>query len=141
MSTTAPAVAPPKSGGRLLLWVGVLAAVLGIVGYAVQMNVGLLTTPWYLLGLSALGTALILVALLRRFSAWRLLALLLVGALTAGQWWFLVWYSKLPDYAGPLANGQPFPAFAAKLADDTPFTQDSLKSDRDTVMVFFRGRW
>jgi hypothetical protein len=141
MSTTAPPIAPPKAGGRLLLWAGILAAVLGVVGYAVQMNVGLLTTPWYVLVLGTLGTALILVALWRRFSAWRVLALLLIGALTAGEWWFLVWYSRLPDYTGPAARGQAFPAFAAKLPDGTPFTQDSLKGDRDTVMVFFRGRW
>jgi hypothetical protein len=141
MSTTAPPLAPPKSGGRLLLWTGVLAAILGFVAYQFQMNAGRLTTPWYAPALATLGTVLILVSLLRRFSVWRVLALLLIGALTAGEWWFLLSYSKLPDYTGPVAAGKPFPEFTAALADGKPFTQDDLKGDQDTVMVFFRGHW
>jgi hypothetical protein len=141
MSTTAPPVAPPKTGGRLLLWIGVLAAIAGVVVYQFQMNAGLLTTPWYAPALATLGTVLILVSLLRRFSAWRLAALLLIGALTAGEWWFLVSYSKVPDYSGPVEKGKPFPEFSAALADGTVFTQDSLKGDQDTIMVFFRGHW
>jgi hypothetical protein len=141
MSTTAPPLAPPKAGGRLLLWVGILAAVAGFVAYQFQMSAGRLTTPWYAAALATLGTVLILVSLLRRFTMWRVLALLLIGALTAGEWWFLLSYSKLPEYAGPAKAGQPFPVFTAARADGTPFTQDDLKGDRDTVIVFFRGRW
>jgi hypothetical protein len=118
-----------------------LAPVLGVVAYAFQVNAGILTTPWYGPALATLGTALILVALRRRVSVWRVAALLLVGALTAGEWWFLLSYSTLPDYSGPVAEGQTFPEFAAARADGTPFTQDDLKGDRDTVLVFFRGRW
>ena len=141
MSTTAPPLAPPKAGGRLLLWVGILAAVAGFVAYQFQMSAGRLTTPWYAAALATLGTVLILVSLLRRFTMWRVLALLLIGALTAGEWWFLLSLSRSPAYAGPVAAGKPFPEFTAALANGTPFTHDSLKGDQDTVLVFFRGHW
>jgi hypothetical protein len=141
MSITTLPSAPPKSGGRLLLWAGVLAAVLGVVAYPFQVNAGNLQTPWYALGLGALGTVAILVALRRRFSVWRVAALLVIGALTAFEGWVLFWGSAQPAYDGPAKEGQPFPEFAAARADGTPFTQDDLKGDQDTVMVFFRGHW
>jgi hypothetical protein len=141
MSTTAPPLAPPKSGGRLLLWTGILAAILGIVAYMVQMNAAHLTTPWYVPALATIGTLYIVLSLRRRFSVWRLLALLLVGALAAFEWWFILSVSALPAYNGPVKVGQPFPEFTAARADGQPFTQDSLKGDQDTVMVFFRGHW
>jgi hypothetical protein len=111
------------------------------VAYAFQVNAGVLRTPWYAPALDTVGMALILVALLRRVSVWRIAALLLIGALTAGEWWFLLSYSKLPEYRGPVSAGAPFPEFTAARADGTPFTQDNLKGDRDTVLVFFRGHW
>jgi hypothetical protein len=141
MSTTSPPIAPPKAGGRLLLWTGILVAVLGIVAYALQLEAARLTTPWYAAALATLGAALILVSVLRRFTIWRFAALLFIGALAAGEWWFLLSYSKLPPYAGPVTEGKPFPEFTVALADGTPFTQDNLKGDRDTLLVFFRGHW
>jgi hypothetical protein len=48
---------------------------------------------------------------------------------------------RLPPYAGPIAVGRPFPAFEARLADGTPFTQADLVGGRHTALVFFRGRW
>ena len=68
--------------------------------------------------------------------------LLLIGLLTVGEWWFLLGYSRLPTYAGPVLAEQPFPDFApASLADGTPFTRDNLIGEKDTVLVFFRGFW
>ena len=143
MSTTSPppVVAPPKAGGRLLMWTGVLAAVSGVIVYMFQMNAGILKTPWYAPGLATFGTALIVVSLMRRFTVWRVVALLLIGAFAASEWWFLLSVSKSPAYSGPATPGQPFPEFTAALADGTPFTQDSLKGEQDTVLVFFRGHW
>jgi hypothetical protein len=141
MATTSPPIAPPKPGGRLLLWTGVLAAVLGPVVYQFQMNAARLTTPWYAPALAVFGVALVLVSLMRRFTVWRLLALVFVGLITAGEVWFLFSYASLPAYAGPLAEGKPFPEYTAARADGTPFTQDSLKGDQDTALVFFRGHW
>jgi peroxiredoxin len=48
---------------------------------------------------------------------------------------------QLPEYSGPVAAGQPFPAFTTRQADGAMFTRDDLKGNRDNVLVFFRGRW
>jgi hypothetical protein len=123
------------------MWIGVLAAVSGVVAYVFQMKAANLTTPWYAPALATFGTLLILVSLLRRFTVWRVVALLLIGAFAGLEWWFLLSVSALPDYTGPVAAGKPFPDFSAKLANGTTFTQDDLKGDQDTVLVFFRGHW
>jgi hypothetical protein len=141
MSTTSPPIAPPRTGGRLLLWAGVACAFVGPVLYVVQMSQELLTVPWYAPALATLGSLAIVLSLMRRVTAWRLLSLALVVAVTAGQWWFLLSFSRNPAYAGELAGGKPFPQFTAALADGKPFTQDNLKGDQDTVLVFFRGHW
>ncbi len=141
MSTTAPPIAPPQRGGRLLLWAGLLALVVGVVAYPVQMTAANLSTPWYAPALATVGTLLILVSLSKRVTVWRVVALLLVGAMAALNWWFVLSYTRLPGYSGPLAQGQPFPEFHATLADGTPFTRDNLKGDQNTVMIFFRGHW
>jgi hypothetical protein len=141
MSTTSPPIAPPKVGGRPLLWLGLLAAIVGIPIYAGQMIAGKLTTPWYVPALASLGTALILLSLLRRLTVWRILALLFAGLITAGSGYFLFSMARLPDYTGPMAQGQEMPAFTTARADGTPFTQNDLKGDKDTVLVFFRGHW
>jgi hypothetical protein len=123
------------------MWTGVLAAIAGIVVYMAQMNAGQLWTPWYAPALATLGVVLIIASLVRRFSVWRLAALLLVGTITVFEWWFILVMSASPAYAGPVKEGKPFPEFTATRADDQPFTQDSLKGDQDTALVFFRGHW
>jgi peroxiredoxin len=49
--------------------------------------------------------------------------------------------TRLPLYKGPVAMGRPFPAFATVRADGSPFTQRDLQGDKNSVLVFFRGRW
>jgi hypothetical protein len=83
---------------------------------------------------------LLLVSIWRRRSVWRLLAVALVVFLAAFEW-HLMYSVKLPAYTGPVTAGHPFPGFSATLADGTPFTQEELKSDKNTALVFFRGRW
>ncbi len=141
MGTTSLPLAPPKAGGRLLLWMGLLAAVLGIVAYQVQMTAAKLTTPWYVPALASVGTALILLSLLRRRTAWRVVALLFVGFIAAGEWWFLLSFARLPADTGRIAVKQQLPEFTAFRTDGTEFTRDSLKGEQDTVLVFFRGHW
>jgi hypothetical protein len=140
MSTTSPPIAPPKSGGRLLLWTGILAAVVGVVIYTFQLGAGKLTTPWYAPALATFGLVLVLASLFQRRTAWRVVALLLVGFITAGEWWFLS-YSKLPSQPGRIAKGEQLPEFTAYRSDGPPFTQDDLKGDQNTALVFFRGHW
>jgi hypothetical protein len=140
MSTPSPPAAP-KSRGRLLLWAGVLAALLGLVLYALQLRAAVLVTPWYAPALAVLGTGLILLSLLRRRTVWRGAALLLLAALTLGECWFLYSYASLPDYSGRVGVGDSFPEFTAARADGTPFTRADLVGEQDTVLVFFRGWW
>src|SRR5438270_828826 len=79
-------------------------------------------------------------ALSRRRTVWRVLVLLLVTLLAAGEWAFVL-ETRLPAYTGPVAEGRPFPAFKTARADGSPFTQEDLADGQKTVMVFFRGRW
>jgi hypothetical protein len=141
MSITSPPAAPPKTGGRPLLWLGLLAAVAGLPLYVVQLSANNLMTPWYAPALAALGTALVLLSLVRRRTAWRAVALLFAGLLTAGQCWFLFSLARLPADTGRIAKNQELPEFTAYRADGTPFTQTDLKGDKDTILVFFRGNW
>jgi len=136
-----PSVAAPRRRpGRRLLALGLGLAALGVIGYAVQLAAHRLTTPWYLPLSATLAAACLAAALWQARSAWRVLALLLVVLLAGAEWAFLL-SSRLPAYTGPVAAGQPFPAFATVRADGTPFTQRDLEGDRDSVLVFFRGRW
>ena len=65
---------------------------------------------------------------------------LVVLALAGFQWTFL-FLVRLPEYTGPVAVGQPFPAFTTQRADGTSFTQRDLAGEQNNVLVFFRGRW
>lgn len=136
----APVPAPRSSRGRLLALAGLVVAVCGVVVFSVRMSRQHLTFPWYMPALAALGVALIAVSLWRRRTIWRVLALVLVASLLTLE--LLGLYAvRLPAYAGPIAVGQPFPAFETRRADGTRFTQDDLMGGRHHVLVFFRGRW
>lgn len=118
---------------------GLAVAALGVVGYGGQLAAQRLFTPWYLPISGTLAVLLLLVALWRRVTVRRIVALIPVLLLTAGDW-FMVGGS-LPAYTGPIAEGKPFPEFATVLADGTQLTQRDLHGEQDTVIVFFRGRW
>jgi hypothetical protein len=134
-------LAPPtQSTGRGLFWSGLALAVLGIVAYMAQFSMQHLTTPWYMPALSTVGALLLLLAVLRRRSIWRILGLLLVVLLAGAQWAFL-FAMGLPAYHGPVTVGKPFPAFETLQADGTKFTQAELGGTKNDVLVFFRGRW
>jgi hypothetical protein len=123
-----------------LLLLGLGIAALGLIGYAVQLSVQRLTAPWYMPAAATLGVALVLASLWQRRTVWRVLALVFVLLLAGAEWAFML-TTRLPAYAGPVAAGQPFPAFTTTRADGTPFTQGDLEGDQNTVLVFFRGRW
>jgi hypothetical protein len=143
MHTSTPPAAAATAAGRRLLWLGIVLFLLGrIVKLVLTLGAGFLHTPWYSPALATLGVALIALSIVRRWTAWRLVALVLIGLLTAGEWWFLLGYSRIPTYAGPVSAKRPFPAFSpASRADGTPFTRDDLIGEQDTVLVFFRGLW
>lgn len=129
-----------RSRGRLLVLLGFGLALLGIAAYALQLWRHRLSVPWYMPAMALLGVALVVASLREKRTVWRLLALVLI-VLLGGFEVMTLNSMRLPRYSGPVAVGRPLPAFEAKLADGSAFTQASLKSDRDTVMVFFRGRW
>ncbi len=133
-------LSPRRSSGRLFLALGLGLVVLGVLAYLVQLLLHRLWLPWYLPVAATLGTALLVVSLWRARTVWRVLALLLVLLITVACW-RLVLAHHLPDYTGPVAAEEPFPAFTTARADGTPFSQRDLVGDRDNVLVFFRGRW
>jgi hypothetical protein len=126
--------------GRRLLLAGLALALLGVVAYLLQLRLGRLATPWYMPALASLGAACAIISLVKRRTAWRLVAL---GALLllAGAEWAILYALRLPPYTGPIVVGQPFPSFETIRADGTPFGQTDLSGRENNVFVFFRGRW
>jgi hypothetical protein len=127
--------------GRLILLLGNVCPFLGPLLYLWQMQIGRLETPWYAPALAMLGAGLAALALWQRRSWWRILALAFVALFAGFEWWFLLGYTRLPAYTGPVANSRPFPVFSASLANGEPFTQAELEGERDTALLFFRGHW
>jgi hypothetical protein len=130
-----------RSRGRVYLWAGVFACLLGPVLFVAQFWLKHLAMPWYSPVLATLGACLLVVALAHRRSIPRVIALVLVAAFAGLQWYFLVVLFKLPAYEGPARAGQPIPAFSTTFADGRPFTEEDLRDGSRHVMVFFRGRW
>jgi hypothetical protein len=135
---TTPSTASPR--GRLLMLLGLGLAALGIAAYAVRLWLHRLSVPWYMPAMALVGAILVAVSLREKRTVWRVLALIVVAALGGFEVMALN-AMRLPPYTGPVAVGRPFPAFEARLADGTPFTQADLAGDRHTALVFFRGRW
>lgn len=119
---------------------GIGLSALGLIAYAFQVWLQQLTAPWYLPLVTTLGVVLVVLSLWRKRTVWRFVALTLF-LLVAGAAWMFVLVTQLPPYTGPVALGQPFPAFATAHSDGHPFTQDDLQGDQNSVLVFFRGRW
>jgi hypothetical protein len=134
-------VGASRHPGRVLLALGILVAVAGPVIYAAQLRVKVLTAPWYVPILATVGVVLLLMALIRSRSVVRWAAVVLFTCFAAATWVFMLFLMNAPAYNGPVKAGQPFPPFTTTLADGSPFDQDSLKGDQNTVMVFYRGHW
>jgi hypothetical protein len=131
---------PSASRGRLLAPAGLALTVLGVAAYAIQLSLGRLMLPWYMPAAALFGVALVAASLWKRRTAWRALALVVALAI-AGFELLALGALRLPPYQGPIAVGRSFPAFEARRADGTPFTQNDLIGDQHHALVFFRGRW
>lgn len=141
MQTT---VRPPETQaatGRGLLWLGLALGLLAILAYIAQLSAKILVLPWYMPILGTLGAGLMFFAVVKSRSWVRIGLFVVLALLAAFQWLLVTGITRLPAYTGPVAAGQPFPAFATTLADGTPFTQDDLKGGQNTVLVFYRGHW
>jgi hypothetical protein len=126
--------------GRLFLFLGLGLAVLGIAAYVGQLWLQYLVVPWYMPALAWIGAALVAVSVWERRTIARVVALAFV-LLLGGFELLALNAMRLPAYTGPVLVGRPFPAFEARLADGSPFTQASLIGGPHTALVFFRGRW
>ena len=139
--TSSPPAASRRYPGRLFIALGFALTALGIVAYVVQIVVGHLKAPWYLPITAMLGVVCVAIALRQARRVWRMFALILLILVAGFEWLFLLG-ARLPAYTGTqVAQGKPFPAFTTSKSDGTSFSQHDLEGDRDTVMVFFRGRW
>ena len=130
----------PTSTGRRRLWLGLAIAVGGIAAYVAQVSMAHLKMPWYLPITGTLAFLLVAWAMWQRRGIGRGIAVVLMLLLAGAEWGFITMVGT-PAYAGPVASGKPFPAFAALKADGSPFGQRDLEGDLDSIMVFFRGRW
>ena len=126
--------------GRSLALIGVGLAILGLASYIALVAAQRLIMPWYLPITATLGVAIVVASLWQARTVWRIVALVVVLLLAGAEWTFLL-ATRLPPYMGPVAVGEPFPAFTTTKADGTPFTDRDLQDDQTSVLVFFRGRW
>jgi hypothetical protein len=138
---TTTSVSTARASGRGYFLAAIGLSVLGLAACWLQFGLRQLFVPWYLPVLTTLGVVLLLVALGRRRTVTRMIALVLIAGFTGLQWYFLVSLAKLPDYAGPARAGTPVPTFQTTLANGRPFTNQDLQDGTSTVMTFFRGRW
>src|SRR5262245_41327324 len=135
---------PPiaRGRGRSWLWLGVGLTLLGLVLNFVQISLlKLLVVPWYLPILATVGVLCALISIRKRPTWTRGIALAILTVLTAGEWFFLLSLSRLPEYQGPVHVEKKLPEFATTLADGRPFTEKDLQKGTPTVLVFYRGRW
>lgn len=109
--------------------------------YVFRVSAGHLTTPWYVPIATMVGLAIVGGVLMHRRTAWRIAAFALLAVLTAFEWWFILGFTAQPPYRGPVAVGKPAPEFIGTRADGASFAYADLKSDKDTILIFFRGRW
>jgi len=67
--------------------------------------------------------------------------LLALALLSAGEWYFILWMSRLPEYKGPVQVDKKIPEFTTTFADGNSFTEKDLQKGTPTVLVFYRGHW
>src|SRR5262245_61150865 len=113
------------TNGRSLLWLGLAVTVLAIAAYVVQVSFARLSSPLYVPIAATIGVALVIAALMKQRSFWRWTALVFIVFLAGAEWFFVIG-TRLPNYSGPVAVGQSFPAFSAMTANGKPFTQHEL---------------
>jgi hypothetical protein len=141
-TTSGLTVEKPRYPGRWYAVLGIVIALLGLLGYALQIYVlKLLVVPWYAPVFGLVGAGLLVFSLFQARSILRIVGVILFGLLAVGVCYFVLAFSRLPEYTGPVKEKKPVPVFKTVRADGTPFTQKDLRRGKDTVMIFFRGRW
>jgi hypothetical protein len=138
-----PASAPvARSRSRSWLWLGVGLFVVSFASYFVQaLLFKFLVTPWYMPILFTLGVLAALVSVRQRRTWPRVITFLVLALLCAGEWYFILSISRLPEYTGPVQVAKKIPAFSTTFADGKSFTEKDLQKGIPTVLVFYRGHW
>jgi hypothetical protein len=140
--STEPALTNARRSSRLFLWLGILITMLGPALYAAQLiQARRLMTPWYLPVSGTIGLVLVAWSIIQARTIIRFVVLIVIGLFALGQWYFITAGSRLPEYVGSLAAGQPIPHFSSKRADGSVFTERDLGGSQNNAIVFFRGRW
>lgn len=156
-----------RSFPRAFFWGTALLAIALVPTFFAQVFwARALVTPWYVpIGGSIAALVLSLIAWRHR-RWWRVGVALFTVALACFEWFFVVAGTRLPDYQGPIASGSALPTFHAVLADQpsgdgsklsatadsagansdagasgTAIDESYFRQGRDTVLVFFQGRW
>jgi membrane-associated phospholipid phosphatase len=140
MSNTSAPVAV-KRDGLPFLCTGLILGIGGFLLYGVQFSQGVLIVPWYVPIFSTTGALTVLWAVIRLPNILRIVALVVAVLLAVLAWLFVGYYVRLPKYEGPVAVGKPFPAFVSMTADGQRFDETNLMGPKNTVLMFFRGRW
>jgi hypothetical protein len=137
-----PVAKNPLRSSRLFLWLGILITMLGPALYAAQIIQGRrLMTPWYLPVSATIGLALVAWSIVKARTITRFVLLAIIALFTLGQWYYIGAESRLPEYAGIVAPGQPIPHFTTQRADGSAFRERDLVGTQNSAVVFFRGRW
>lgn len=131
--------APPRRWPLFLL--GFLLFLLGPAINIVQVILGHLVTPWYVMPvLAAFGVLLMAGSVLQRPGVWRSVALVVFALLCGLEWYFVLVVAKTPPYEGPQVSDK-VPQFAATYADGRAFANKELEDGKSTVLLFYRGHW
>ena len=130
-----------RARGRGYVWSAIGVCILAIVLVVVQYALKVFREPWYVPAFTTIAALMVLVALSRRRTVTRVFLFVLITALAAFQWYFIVSLSRLPTYEGPAKMAQQVPAFQTTRADGGAFTDQDLADGTPTVLTFFRGRW
>src|SRR5262245_17760968 len=80
----------------------VLLLLLGPLLYVVQLRRKRLTVPWYAPALASVSVLLLLVALFLTPEAWVVAAVAACAGIAGLEWYFLLRFTRLPRYAGPV---------------------------------------
>jgi hypothetical protein len=136
-SATSSAASAP---GRRLFRLGWILLLAGLAIYAIQLfALKQYVVPWYAPILATIAVAGMLVAVVRHWTVWRLVGLVVCLLVMAGEWLFLTVGTPAPAYQGP-GIGQPLPEFSAIDPNGAPVMRNNLLG-RPTVLLFFRGHW
>jgi hypothetical protein len=119
---------------------GVLMFLVGPVIYVGQFRLKHLDTPWYVPILATVGVLCMAVSVLQKRGVVRITGLVLFAVLCGLEWFVILVATLTPPYAGP-TEGQKIPAFATTLAGGAEFSNQDLAKGKNSVLIFFRGRW